>query len=520
VSIAKGILILLLALPATLNAQTAPAWVQGQGADPDTYPGSRFLTGYGISAPGGSEAEQRRQAVAMAKDALVSAIRTRVSSEFTSRVTQQDKHMSNYVQNLVRTKADLELEGLDTILTWQDGRKNTTHALAVLDKPRTLLLLEGQLQRQGKECATLFETARSTGDPSGLHRAQHIRERMEEQQLVFAVLSGGAAPAGQGPGMAEITGELRRIYAGRKNLDGYVATAALDLGADLPKGIRVLMDRITFADTPFCGSLSSYLEQTLAGQLAAFGQVTILDKAQARAAIQATGFSGDLADAMRSQAAVRGVLFDLGEEVKLNLRVTSAVGEELASAAVTLPALLVRKAGLKLVPDNYQEARKTLEILDARVQESKLQVKLSMDRGDGGIYRKGEKLHLFLKANLDCYVKVLYHQVDGTKVMIFPNRFHPDPRIKKGTLYQIPPDDNSFDLVVQAPFGAEMVKLIASTEPIEVEGKDPDVNGLTVVRDDLAKLLGRTRGIAMKKAEAQYGEATAVVNTMDGKAGF
>jgi hypothetical protein len=108
---------------------------------------------------------------------------------------------------------------------------------------------------------------------------------MEEQQLVCAVLSGAPARA-DGPGVAEITAELRRIYAGKKNLDGYAAMAALDLGEDLPKGIRVLMDRITFADTPFCGSLSAYLEQALAGQLAAFGQVKILDKTQARGAIQ------------------------------------------------------------------------------------------------------------------------------------------------------------------------------------------------------------------------------------------
>ena len=31
----------------------------------------------------------------------------------------------------------------------------------------------------------------------------------------------------------------------------------------------------------------------------------------------------------------------------------------------------------------------------------------------------------------------------------------------------------------------------------------------------LVLLLGRTRGIALQKAETQYGEATAVVNTMD-----
>ena len=138
-----------------------------------------------------------------------------------------------------------------------------------------------------------------------------------------------------------------------------------------------------------------------------------------------------------------------------------------------------------------------------------------MDRGDGGIYRRGDRVHLFLKSNLDCYVKVLYHQVDGTKVLIFPNRFHPDARIQKGHRYQIPPDDNSFDLIVQEPFGAEMVKLIASTEPIEIQAREPDANGLSVVRDDLASLLGKTRGISLKKSATQYCEATAVVNTME-----
>jgi hypothetical protein len=517
VSIAQGLLILSLALPAGLPAQTPPPWVRAQGVDPGAYPTARYLTGYGLSAPGGTEADQRRQAVAMAKEALVSSIRTSVSSEFTSRVTQQDQHMSHYAQNLVRTRAELELDGLDTVLTWQDGNKNTTHALAVLDKPRTLQLLDGQLQRQAKECASLFETARTAGDPPGLIRALHLREKIDQQLLVYAVLSQGVPPALPGPGGAQITAELRRVHAGAKSLDGCVAMAALDLGADLPKGIRVLMDRITFDDTPFCGSLSSYLEQALAVQLAAFGQVKILDKAQGRGAIEEADQSGDLAQALRAQAAVRGVIQDLGEQVKLTLRVTAATGEELAIASATLPAQLVRKAGLKLVPDNYLEARKTLEICDAQVQESKLKVALALDRGDGGIYRKGDKLHLFLKANLDCYVKVLYHQVDGTKVLVFPNRYHPDGRIQKGRLYQIPPDDNSFDLEVQAPFGAELVKLIACTSPIDLKGTDPDSNGLAVVRQDLSSLLVTSRSIVVKQAQAQYCEATAVVNTMDAR---
>jgi hypothetical protein len=31
------------------------------------------------------------------------------------------------------------------------------------------------------------------------------------------------------------------------------------------------MDRVTYAETPFCGSFSAYVEQVLADQLAALG---------------------------------------------------------------------------------------------------------------------------------------------------------------------------------------------------------------------------------------------------------
>jgi hypothetical protein len=264
--------------------------------------------------------------------------------------------------------------------------------------------------------------------------------------------------------------------------------------------------------------MSAYLEQALASELVTCGQVKIVDKAAGRDAIRKEGMDMDLSETLRSQAIVRGVCFDLGDYVQFNLRVTAAGGEELAATTVKVPYAFIRQAGLKLVPDNFEEAKKALEICNTQVQASKLKVKLALDRGGGGIYRKGDNLYLFLKANMDCYVKMVYHQVDGTNVVIFPNLYHPDGRIQKDRLYQIPPDDNSFDLEVMEPFGVEVVKLMASTEPLDTPNHQaPDPKDLQVVRDDLATLIGRTRGIGLKKAEAQYAEDTAVVNTMAGR---
>ena len=499
-------------LPA--RAETAPTWALNGGLDPVAYPAASFLTGYGISSPRGSEAEQIREATAMAQAALASSLRSHVSAELSTRVTRQDQQISRFAQNLVSTRTDIELDGLDAILLWPDRQAKVVHALAVLDRARTLALLGTSLERQGRACAAGSDQARAHGDAQGLLQARHLGEEMEEKRVLLSIL-GGAPGAGPGPALAAIDLELRRLYASSQSLDGFAAAAALELSASLPRGIRILVDRVTYADTPFCGSFSAYLEQALAAQLVACGRIKIVDKGGGRDAIRAAGLDAPLPEALRAQAVVHGACFELGEEVQLSLRVTALGGEELAAATLRIPAALLRKGGLKLVPDNFEEARKNLEICNAQVQASRLKLKLALDRGEGGIYRRQDKLFVFLKANMDCYVKVLYHQVDGTTVVILPNRYHPDARILKDRLYQIPPDDNSFELEVMAPFGVEMVQVLASTTPLEPQDPAPAPQGLQVVKEDLATLVGRTRGISLKLAETQYAEATAVVNTLD-----
>ena len=509
-----AVLFALLAAPSALLAGSAPAWVQN-GADPQAYPPARYLTGYGLSSPGGSQAEQRQQAMAMAQEALAASIRTHILSDFTSRVTQQDQQGSHFARSQVRIQADVELDGLDTVLVWVDAKRKLTCALAVLDKPRALGLLEEKLGRQARECLSGFDLARSSDNVSGLLQARQLRGRIEEGLLIGAVLAGTMADPAC-PCLSDIDRELGRVLAGRKDLGAFVAIAALELGSHLPRGLRLLMDRVTFADTPFRGSFSGYLEQALGSALIASGQVRVLDKGAGRDAVRTGEMASGLPETLGSQAVLRGVCFDLGKEVQVDLRVTALGGEELAATTLKIPAALLRGAGLKLVPDNYEEARKALEICSNQVLDSKLKVRLALDRGDGGLYRPGDKLYLFLKANLDCCVKVIYHQVDGRNVQLFPNEYQSDPRIQKDRLYQIPPENAPFNLEVLEPFGVEIVQVLACTDPLERAGQDGALKGLPVVSEDLGGLLGRTRGIALRKAESQYAEATAVVNTVAG----
>jgi hypothetical protein len=82
-------------------------------------------------------------------------------------------------------------------------------------------------------------------------------------------------------------------------------------------------------------------------------------------------------------------------------------------------------------------------------------------------YREGDSLSLKVVAEVDAYVYVLYQQADGAVFQIFPNASHPQNRVQARQPVQIAGGDDLFRWIVGPPFGQEVVKVIASKEPLE-----------------------------------------------------
>jgi len=102
---------------------------------------------------------------------------------------------------------------------------------------------------------------------------------------------------------------------------------------------------------------------------------------------------------------------------------------------------------------------------------SDFRITIEPDRGPGGLYRKGEKLTLFVKSDVDCYIEVYDIAPDGSTTLIFPNQYwaehHSSNKISAGVRQKLPHDD-SFKLGIAGPsFGIETLKVIASTKPFE-----------------------------------------------------
>lgn len=119
------------------------------------------------------------------------------------------------------------------------------------------------------------------------------------------------------------------------------------------------------------------------------GNAAIIDKRGLKDVHLGRRAQGDAMRGLKPQVVIYGKYFDLGGDVKLSLRATSSrTGEKLSVTSVLIPKTELLQMGLKLLPDNYQEAKKALEIYDAKVKDSELEVKLKRGPRRGGPLRE------------------------------------------------------------------------------------------------------------------------------------
>jgi len=107
----------------------------------------------------------------------------------------------------------------------------------------------------------------------------------------------------------------------------------------------------------------------------------------------------------------------------------------------------------------------TIKELKAREEKIPVQFRVSFSTADGrSQFRAGEQVTFRFTSERDCYLLILDHQSDGTTVLLFPNRFHPDSFVAKGEVLLIPPANAPFRIVVGEPFGDDRIEAIASTD--------------------------------------------------------
>ncbi|MBI1313839.1 DUF4384 domain-containing protein [bacterium] len=87
-----------------------------------------------------------------------------------------------------------------------------------------------------------------------------------------------------------------------------------------------------------------------------------------------------------------------------------------------------------------------------------------------GKYREGETLQISFMAEEKAYLYLLYHQADSQSLLLFPNAAAPDNLVAAGKPVRVPPDglppERQYRFRIQAPFGQEVLQVLAVRQPI------------------------------------------------------
>jgi hypothetical protein len=139
------------------------------------------------------------------------------------------------------------------------------------------------------------------------------------------------------------------------------------------------------------------------------------------------------------------------------------------------------------------------------------------DRTDA-IYRPGDTLTLMVKANKDAYITVLDVGTSGMVHVVFPNKYHRDSRVQAYEVVQIPGEGARFRLTVRGPAGWEVLKILATEEPIayfDLSRLGEDGAYYTVPGD--VRAVARDLGVELsERGRASYGVAKRVVRIVVG----
>lgn len=196
---------------------------------------------------------------------------------------------------------------------------------------------------------------------------------------------------------------------------------------------------------------------------------------------------------------LRGEYWEDEKLVDIRVYLEDQSGEQLLAASGFIDRTKTGPHSMKPKSfDKFQE--NAIELADPKLRaKDDFKINVWTDRGRNPLYNNGEKMVLYLRANKECYVRLLYITSDDNVLLIYPNRYGASDKLQPGKVYQIPGKNNRFDFEIVPPYGPEILKVIASNKPLP-KPKGEAIDGAILLSSHSVKSLARTlRGLTVKK---------------------
>ncbi|MCK4908469.1 MAG: DUF4384 domain-containing protein [Planctomycetes bacterium] len=315
----------------------------------------------------------------------------------------------------------------------------------------------------------------------------------------------------------------------KQNPETVFSTGVLSLMDTSEKPLITAVAKVSFQDTELSSEFGNYLVQKLEN---VFGQnpklVGVMSQRIFQNALKKNKISiddcltGNFGENQPNNPLrnLDGLIFvhywDKGSDIEIKIELIKVGQGTLLGTTTTRLAKSIIPENVAFFPANSKIAQQGLKAFARQSGQNKdFKIEVWADKGESAVYQKDEIIKFHFRADKDAYIYLYHMDAAGQVKMLFPNRFNQDNRIKANRVYTIPDETMNFDLKITPPFGAEMLKALASLQPL----KNIDVTTRAAFKD-----IGRitdgnferviTRGIEAVPQEG-YTEGMCVITAIE-----
>jgi hypothetical protein len=518
---------LFVALLGGLALAQKPDWVKSGGMD-SQFPDQFYLTGFGMCKVNKEfdKARSQQRAIDVARGYLAQRIRVRIQSKVGSTLIEQNSNITSYFTNETQSMSTLEIQGVD-FQTYYDGDEEMSYVLATVPRDRLVKIYDEREAALRKEIRRHLAAGKQM-EESGF-KAKALDEylacyplfhELEEAQAILLVARAAITKSSKGieDQLARDEVTLSEVREAVQRMVQKPINSIEDLGWNLAYCLKeqlgvdtatVLVAPFTFQDTKMGSPFARYLKQVLEGKLievAKWSPVQQAEVAQARG----LNTSRDIAKASGAQHLLKGSYWKQQGKVKvIALLQKASEGKIVGSAEMIVDEQLLLNTGLSLEPQNFQAA------LSDQKQFGKdelvgggLMLEVWTNKGtDDLIYTRGERMQAYIRVNMPCHIRFIYHLADGKRALLLDDYYVDETKVN--VVYPIPGE-----FTCDAPYGVEFLQAFARTEkfdPIQTK----EVDGYDILVEDLGGFLANQRGMKRVKQGTLQAETRLVITTME-----
>jgi uncharacterized protein DUF4384 len=133
-----------------------------------------------------------------------------------------------------------------------------------------------------------------------------------------------------------------------------------------------------------------------------------------------------------------------------------------------------------------------------------IHLEASFDR-PSGLYANGEHIQLSVRSSEDAYITIVTVGPTGKVTQLFPNESQPQTLVRANTPLQVPASPSSAQIIVGPPFGSELIKVVATSQPNSFIAAN-QLSGTGAFRSVEASVEDLMRNLSVAAASAPAGK--------------